>query len=332
MKIDIKVYLNTEVIDKVIEYPSQKKVSFFIDPKDKKINIEKITINGIETNIFYNTRFAIDNSNIVLTSIHEFSKKGIYTIELDDLYILSHRSNNWHCSTYKKDFIFQYEFTHDSFVDTYRDREHIGFARPFIPCFGCSFTFGAHQPAEVAWPSLLRQKTGKNYINLGVGGSGIDGIYNNLTLLHQKYKFNKCVILFPGFDRRTVRAKIENMYFRTHSSINLQETNSDYHFYRNKKLISKMEKVRKSIAKDSEGKYSKIFLRKIIRYCKDNKINLSCSSWNNEVYSHLQVQDNIKLLPKFPRLELFKERADDHQHPHRKHYQYFIDSFQVSIA
>jgi len=327
MAIEVKIHLSTEIIERNIEYPTQNKISFTIDPGDQKIKVNKITLNDIETNIFYNTSLLINDSDTVLTSVHEITKKGVYTLQFDDLYILSHRSNNWHCSNLKEDFIFQYEFTRDSFTNTYRDRNHTGFDKEFTPCFGCSFTYGEGQPDTDAWPHILAKKTDKNYLNLGVPGIGIDGIYNNLKLLHKKHKFNDCMILFPTFNRRIVRCKIDDLYFRIPSTVNIHDATSEYQLYRNKEVIDKMTKVKESIVKDTNDRYSKIFLTKIINYCRKNNIRLMASSWDDEVYRYLQSQDHVNMLCQFPKLSLFKERADDGQHPHKKHYQYFTDSF-----
>ena len=327
MAIEVKIHLSTEIIERNIEYPTQNKISFTIDPGDQTVKVNKITLNDIETNIFYNTSFFIDSSDTVLTSVHEITKKGVYTLQLDDLYILSHRSNNWHCSNLKEDFIFQYEFTRDSFTNTYRDRNHTGFDKEFTPCFGCSFTYGEGQPDTDTWPHILAKKTDKNYLNLGVPGIGIDGIYNNLKLLHKKHKFNECIILFPTFNRRIVRCKIDDLYFRISSTVNIHSATSEYQLYRNKEVIDKMTKVKESIVKDTNDRYSKIFLTKIINYCRKNNIRLIASSWDEEVYCYLQSQNHVNMLCQFPQLSLFEERADDGDHPHKNHYQYFTDSF-----
>ena len=325
MNLKIEIHLSTTVVEWNIDYPKQNKISFPLDPKGDAIGINKIILNGIETNKFYNTSLLIDGSDVVLTSIHEVSMKGVFILELDDLYILSHRSNHWHCSTKKDDHIFQYEFTNDSFTNRYRDRDHKGFEKKFIPCFGCSYTFGDGQPASNTWPYLLSQRTGANYLNMGVSGSGIDGIYHNLKLLHKAQNFDKCVILFPNFERRIVRCKIDDKYIGLHNTVDLSSATSDYHFYRNKKLLARMQQVRDNIIKDVKNIYSKRFLNKIIDYCNNNKIELHVSSWDDDVYDNLKSQDNLNLLGKFPKLSLFTERADDGAHPHRKHYEYFAD-------
>ncbi len=325
MQLDIKIFLDKNLINEIVNYPSQNKVSFPIDPKNKKIKIKKITINDIEANIFYNTSFTVDKSDIVLTSIHEITNKGTYTLHIDDLYVRSLRSSNWHISKLKEDFMFQYEFTHSSFVDAYRDRDHIGFVQKFVPCFGCSFTFGAFQPADSTWPHLLRKKTGTNFINLGVGGSGIDGIYNNLKLLHKIYKFDRCVILFPNFERRVVRCVINDDHVQVPSTLDIGHVSNNFHFFKNPLLRQKWQKVRESIIKDEQNTYSKKVLQKLIYYCKKNSIKLYASSWDDDVYQHLKTHKNLILLDKFD-LNRHDERADDDEHPHRMHYQSFVDS------
>jgi len=324
MQLDIKIHFDKNVINETLNYPSQNKVSFPLDPKDQKIKIKKITINEIDANIFHNTTFSINQSEIILKSVHEVSKKGTYTLHIDDLYVRSLRSSCWHVSKSKEDFIFQYEFTHNSFSDTYRDRDHIGFQQKFIPCFGCSFTFGAYQPAEAAWPHLLRKKTGTNYINLGVGGGSIDGIYNNLKLLNKSHNFDRCVILFPNFERRVVRAIVNDYHVRIYSGVNIDRVSSDFHFFKNKYFRQKMQKVRDAIIKDEQNIYSKKILKKLINYCHNNDIKLYASSWDNDVYQNLKTYKNLTVLDKFD-LYSHDERADDGKHPHKTHYQSFVD-------
>lgn len=313
------------MVKRTIEYPIENTVQIQFENLKEKVKIEKITLNGIDTNPYYNTSFSIAGSDTILTSVHTIEKDGTFTLVLDDLYIRSHRSNDWHCSKKKKDFIFHYEFTRSSFTDVYRDRNHKGFTEPFIPCFGCSFTYGQGQSDTDTWPYLLSQKTGKNFLNLGVGGSGIDGIYNNLKLLYQKHNFKEVVILFPNFERRIVRAKIDDQWIRLHTSVNLFERNEPYHFYTNNSLRHRWKENQKKIVKDVDNRYSKKFLSKIIQFCDTNKIKLHCSSHNPDVYDHLKLSNYVNLLIKFTELNRFKERADDGSHPHRKHYQYWVD-------
>lgn len=328
-------YKNNSCIECYLNYPTESTIEFHVKNIERgsaNIKIVKIELNGIETNRYHNTLFEMRGNRWVeekiLTSIDTISFNGRFKLYIDKLYVRSVQSNHWHCSISKEDFIFNYEFTRDNFVDTYRDRNHIGFDKEFIPCFGCSFTYGASQPDIDTWPYLLSQKTKKNFLNLGIGGSGIDGIYNNLKLLYQKHKFNQCVILFPNFERRIVRSKIGDLWIRIHSTVNIFETDNEYQFYTDKNLRKKMKIIKEKIINDVENYYSKKFLLKIINFCKNNDIKLCCSSWDDDVYDYLKTHNNLKLLSKFPELSMFVERADDGGHPHKKHYDFFADQIK----
>lgn len=328
-------YTNNSYIEYNLNYPIENIIEFNIkniEGGSANIKIIKIELNGIETNQYYNTSFEMRGNRWVeekiLTSIDNISFNGRFKLYIDDLYVRSARANYWHCSSSKEDFIFYYEFTRNSFVDTYRDRNHIGFDKEFIPCFGCSFTYGAAQLDTDTWPYLLSQENKKNFLNLGIGGSGIDGIYNNLKLLYRKHKFNQCVILFPNFERRIVRCQIQDLWIRIYQNVDIFKTNNIFHFYTNTNLRKKMKIIKEKIIKDVTNRYSKKFLIKILNFCKNNNIALYSSSWNNDVYEWLQKDNDLKLLPKFPKLSIFKERADDGAHPHKKHYEFFVNQIK----
>ena len=328
-------YTNNSYIECNLNYPIENIIEFNvknIEGGSANIKIVKIELNGIETNRYHNTSFEMQDNRWVeekiLKSIDNISFNGCFKLYIDNLYVRSVQSNQWHCSSAKEDFIFYYEFTRDSFVDTYRDRNHIGFNKEFIPCFGCSFTYGAGQPDTETWPYLLSQETNKNFLNLGIGGSGIDGVYNNLKLLYQKHKFDQCVILFPNFERRIVRSQIQDLWIRMHSTVDIFETDNVYQFYTDKNLRKKMKTIKEKIIKDVTNRYSKKILIKILNFCKNNDIELYSSSWDDDVYNYLKTHNNLKLLPKFPKLSIFEERADDGAHPHKKHYDFFVDQIK----
>jgi len=329
-------YEKEQYIEQTLNYPNENQISFNvanIEGGSSDIEIIKITLNGMEVNKYHNTSFKMCGNRYVeektLTSISKISFNGTYKLCIDNLYIRSCQSQHWHCSTYKEDFVFQYEFTQDSFKDEYRDRNHVGFEKEFIPCFGCSFTYGAAQPADAAWPFLLNQKLKKKILNLGVGGAGFDAIYNNLKLLYKEHKFKQCLILFPNFERRLVRCKIDQLWFKIPSTVNIKIIENNFCFYNHPVVEEKMELVQRKIIKDIKNRYSRKILSKIINFCSNNHIKLYASSWQTEVYDHLKTYNNLVLLPQFPKLNTFNERAEDGRHPHRKHYQYFVDQINL---
>jgi hypothetical protein len=87
-----------------------------------------------------------------------------------------------------------------------------------------------------------------------MGGSGIDGVYNNLKLLYQKHKFDRCVILFPNFERRIVRSQIQDLWIQMHSTIDIFETDNVYQFYTDKNLRKKMKIIKEKIIKDFKNR------------------------------------------------------------------------------
>jgi hypothetical protein len=180
MKLNIEISIDNKISKYTLDYPKQNFIEISFTDVNKKILIDHIKINEMECNKYVNTSFQISNSSVTLKSIHEISTNGIYKLQIDDLYLKSNRNNYWHSSLNDKDYAFNYEFVNNDCSDQYRDRDRVGFAQSFIPCFGCSNTYGAYQPADAAWPALLRKKLKRNFLNLGEGGIGIDGIYNNL--------------------------------------------------------------------------------------------------------------------------------------------------------
>jgi hypothetical protein len=46
------------------------------------------------------------------------------------------------------------------------------------------------------------------------------------------------------------------------------------------------------------------------------------------MYPHIP---NKYRLPIFPKLDTFRERASDNQHPHRKHYELFVKSIKPYV-
>ena len=320
MKLEIKIDFSTGSIIKDIDYPSQHKIEIDFKDVTQPILVKALTINGLSANQYYNTSYKNKN-NITKTSIGSIEDNGTYILTIDDLYLKSLRSGNWHISADDNDYIFTYEFTNDSFTDIYRDRDHIGFDKTFIPCFGCSFTYGEDQKSEQAWPHLLSQKTKNNYVNLGVSGAGIDVVANNLFKLYSQKKFQKCVILVPNFARRIVQQQVENLHVRIPNTVDLPQNKFCYL----SNLATEKKRIQQLIVKDLNDDYSKKKTQDIILFCKNKNIELWMTSWDDDVYSFLQSL-NVNTLPKFPNLNIFEERTDDGMHPHEKHYQYFVDS------
>jgi lysophospholipase L1-like esterase len=330
MRLYIEISFDNVISKYTLDYPSQNLIEIPFTDVNKKIIIDHIKINDMECNKYVNTSFQISNSSKILQGVHDIPTSGIYKLHIDDLYLKSHRSNYWHSSPYENDYAFNYEFVNNNCYHHYRDRDRVGFAQSFIPCFGCSNTYGVYQPADAAWPALLREKLNKNFLNLGEGGIGIDGIYNNLKLLYSEHRFDKCVILFPVFERRLIKCKVENLFVRFPSTIYRDDIENAFHFWSDPLLKKTAKKVLQDIADDTENEYSKKILNNLVNFCKKNKITLFASSWDRDVYDELK-KHSLVLLPEFPEFDMFNDRASDGQHPHRKHYQFFVNQISTFL-
>ena len=90
-----------------------------------------------------------------------------------------------------------------------------------------------------------------------------------------------------------------------------------------------MDLTKQKIFDDKDYKYGILYFEKILDFCKEKKIDLYCSAWQEEEYEYLKQKQGFTLLPSFPRMDSFKERASDGRHPHEKHYRLFVDEITI---
>ena len=203
-----------------------------------------------------------------------------------------------------------------------------------VACFGCSFTYGSGLSEENTWPSILESKMNIPILNFGVSGLGIDSIYNNLVKSLEYFQFRKVIFLFPSFERRLLRFKFNEDFFKI--PITLQKKSDSYitrgyKFIKPNFILPKIEKIKRKIVNDRNNRYSKTIINKIFKLCKDKNIKSFCSSWNSEVYEYIKKNAG-NVLPPFPRLDMFKERASDGEHPSGKHYEYWVNQIYKKVS
>ena len=217
--------------------------------------------------------------------------------------------------------------------EPYHDLKNKKKLKNFVACFGCSFTYGHGVSESNTWPSILESKINISVFNFGLSGLGIDGIYNNLLKSLEHFDLKKIIFLFPNFERRLLRFKFDEYFFKI--PINLQ-TKTDsfitrgYKFIKPNFILPRIENVKRKIVNDRNNRYSKTIINKILKLCVDKQIKFFCSSWNGEVYDYLKK--NTDVLPPFPSIEMFKERASDRKHPSRKHYEYWVNQIYTQIS
>jgi hypothetical protein len=125
-----------------------------------------------------------------------------------------------------------------------------------VACFGCSITWGYGVSEENTWPSMLESKINVPVLNFGLSGLGIDGIYNNLLKSLEYFQFKKIIFLFPTFERRLLRFKFNEFFFKI--PINLQ-TKTDsfigrgYKFIKPNFILPKIENIKRKIIKSQKN-------------------------------------------------------------------------------
>lgn len=165
-----------------------------------------------------------------------------------------------------------------------------------IGAFGCSYTFGDGLSLEETWPYLLEKRKKIKVLNFGTSGAGIDSIYMNIVCSSKEYCFDKIIILLPGLSRKLARLFYNHNWFRWVVSPSTgplgwdllpspigESLNLDKNIF-----YKKGESVVKSIVCDTEQKYSKIIIRKIIDFCEKTYQNYVISSWSVETLEYLK--------------------------------------------
>ena len=66
----------------------------------------------------------------------------------------------------------------------------------------------------------------------------------------------------------------------------------------------------------------------IIELCSTNDVDCWLSTWDKYMHNHIP---NKNKLPVFPDKDIFKERASDNLHPHRKHYELFVKNMKPYV-
>ena len=181
-----------------------------------------------------------------------------------------------------------------------------------IICVGCSYTYGEGVEEKSTWPFLLGQKLDKSVGNLGVSGMSIHGCLRQTLYSLKNYNSDKIIILLPNFERILYKFKfLNNFAFYNFTSQSIHKT----YLY---KFFSYEEQIKRVLKNGIRNG------KRIINYFNNLNKNIYLTSWDKEVYA--SIPDGRNKLPKFPYINTFKKRATDGSHPHKKHYELFVES------
>jgi len=200
-------------------------------------------------------------------------------------------------------------------VDVYSDKK---IKNSDIFCIGDSFTIGAGVNHQDTWPSLLSLKTNTNNINIGSGGLSVDGCSINTEYVLNNFEPKIIICLLPTRFRKIYKFNFLDYlgYVSVSTSTNLRVP---------KTLLEDIEKFKKSNLLDNNITKDLWInsCKSIIKSCQTKNVKCFISTWDKDMYKY--IPKDVRL-PIFPDLKMFEERAMDGSHPHKKHYELFVDS------
>lgn len=149
-------------------------------------------------------------------------------------------------------------------------------------CIGCSITYGTGIEHDKKWPTILQTHLDIPVLNFGLSGAGADSIYINLKWAYDNYKFKKVIINLPNFKRCQARFKRGKVWWRWPVAEVVEWKDLDWEFknYDKKKL--------NFITNDHSGRYSKFYIKKIIKFLEQKKLSFFLTSWCKDVYLYLE--------------------------------------------
>jgi hypothetical protein len=198
---------------------------------------------------------------------------------------------------------------------------------------GCSITAGTGILKKYSWPALLNQN-GKNVLNFGVPGGGIDQIFLNVKeLIRKKIKFSKIIILLPTPNRRLLRIPKHGYIFNHLLMVNHSEVLNHFNIFFKKQELDDIYKKsqRKLVMSDSYKRNRNIIIR-LLSFLDKNSVNFYISSYNDDVYNILKAcVKEQNLLPKFNE-ERDNSVGIDGLHPAESIHKKWIDTIKEQIS
>lgn len=197
--------------------------------------------------------------------------------------------------------------------------ENVNFKNETVFCVGDSFTLGQGVLENETWPSLL----GKNAYNFGSRGLSHDGCLKNVQYILKNSKdVRQIICLLPEATRKLL--KFEFLGRKGCIPISPQtEWKLPNEYQQGTKETISFIMDKKAIVDD----WIKCCVE-MITICNDRNVECWLSTWATRLHEHIPKQHR---LPKFPDQNTFTERATDNIHPHRKHYELFVQKIKPYV-
>lgn len=214
----------------------------------------------------------------------------------------------------------QKRFLHRSVLDyeSQNDLRSVEGEEYDVYCIGCSFTFGYGLEKQHTWPELLSKKLNCSVGNYGVPAMSVHGCFRQILYCLEYLNAKKIIVLLPDFNRMFYKFNFlgNNAYY----NYTPLATGSSFSFFDKKTNIKKILRHGRRLG----GR----IIQKLVAM-NQNTRDIYITSYIKGVYNCIP-EGNHKL-PKYPDLEIYKERASDGTHPHYKHNKLFVDSISDRI-
>ena len=185
-------------------------------------------------------------------------------------------------------------------------------------CVGDSFTYGVGVDRKDTWPSIM----GTDTKNFGSKGLSHDGCLKNVEyILENSNRVKQIICLLPTDSRKL----FEFEFFGSIGTIPIS-LNNDWDLP--PEFLPAIKDIKKSIL---DGKIRDDWIttcRQIVDTCSKKNVECWLSTWDPDLIQHIPLANR---LPAFPNLNIFPERASDNSHPHRKHYELFVEHIRPFV-
>ena len=196
--------------------------------------------------------------------------------------------------------------------------DDIAFADEEVFCIGDSFTYGEGVDRKDTWPSIL----GVNTYNFGSSGISHDGCLKNVQYtLENSRAVRQIICLLPPDSRKLFE-------FEFFGSIGTIPISVDFDRDLPPEFLPAVRNIKKLII-DGDLKNDWIATcNQIANACSEKNVECWMSTWDSDLIQYIPPANR---LPAFPNLDSFTERASDGGHPHRKHYDLFVNNIRPFV-
>lgn len=271
---------------------ADQKIELIVEYNGKRLNVDTISTFQMSDNKFVDNKSISQYTNIFFN--------GEVTI------------------TFTKEWLKHHVLAGANLGQNYCSWNDVTIADEEIFCVGDSFTYGEGVDSKDTWPSIL----GGNTYNFGSIGLSHDGCLKNVKyILENSSSVKQIICLLPPDTRKL----FEFEFLGSFGSIPISfDFNRDLPI----EFLPAVRSIKKSII---DGNLTDDWIatcEHIVNACAEKNVECWMSTWDSALIRYIPSANR---LPTFPSLDSFAERAGDGVHPHRKHYELFVNKIRLFV-